>query len=152
MRNTNLKNIFSIILLASLIIIMALLNILFQGILFYIVMIILTWLVSIILYKKFFVNKTNRLYLLNIIILYLMLVVSVFIYNKYIDYRLNQFDLNGDSFFSKDEQTAEQIMYMEIWTNSIGRSLIYFWGIFYSLISTFILFIVVKFYTILKKQ
>lgn len=147
-----MKGVLYTVVLIFLFISMIVMNIFLQGIEYYITMVLSAWFASILIWNKYFKNKYILLYVLNVFILYLMLVVSVFIYNQFIEYRLYQFDINGDSIFSKEEQTYEQMRYMEMWTNSLGRSLIYFTGIIYSLVSTFILFTLVRLYNLFTKK
>jgi hypothetical protein len=97
-------------------------------------------------------EKTVGLYLINFFTLYLILVGSVYFYDKFIEYKLSAFDLDHDSFFSKEEQTPDQIKYMQILTNNISRNLMVITGAIYSFISTIILFIVLKIFEASRKQ
>ncbi len=96
-------------------------------------------------------ERTIWFYLINFFTLYLMLVGSAYFFNRFLEYKLSLFDLDGDSFFSKKEQTPDQIKYFEMWTNSLGRNLMVITGAIYSFISTIILAIVLRIYKFYRK-
>lgn len=91
------------------------------------------------------------LYVLNFILLYALLVFSSYAYGWFLDYKLNQFDLDNDFIFSAAEQTPEQQRYMKLVINDAGRNLIFVLGAFYSFFSTVVLFVFVKLYGLFLK-
>ena len=81
-----------------------------------------------------------------------MLIGSAYFYDKFLKYKLSLFDVNSDSFFSKEEQTPDQIKYMEMWTNDLGRKLMVITGAIYSFISTIILSILIRIYRFMENR
>jgi hypothetical protein len=71
------------------------------------------------LYKVFSKNNLGniKLSLIIVVILYVLVNIYVIGYSKYLEYKLNSFDLNGDGIFSGSEITSEpeNIMNRYIW-------------------------------------
>jgi len=90
-------------------------------------------------------------YALNFIVLYILILYGVWFIDKYLEFKLNQFDLNGDSVFSPDEQTPEQIKAMQAYINDTGVSFAPITGAIYSFIATLILFLSRIMFYLLRK-
>jgi len=91
-------------------------------------------------------------YVLNFVTLYMLLVVGTLLYDKYLDYKVMQFDIDHDSFFSLSEQTPEQQRYMSLVVNDLSRNLMPIWGFIVSLGSTLVLLIITKIVFLIKKK
>lgn len=115
--------------------------------------ILIVWGISNIIWSTFFkhIRKNIIFYFLNFVLLYILLNVGTFSYDKYLNYKLNQFDLNKDSVFSIEEQTLEQQKYMDMVTSDLGRNFMFIIGGIISIISTFILFLFVVVFKFIKK-
>ncbi len=134
---------------------MTILPILWQGHEFYIYM-AMTVVASIesLLIWHYYLKKKDRtvwFYLMNFFTLYLMLIGSAYFYDKFLKYKLSLFDINGDSFFSKNEQTPDQIKYLEMLTNDLGRNLMVITGAIYAFISTIVLSIAIRIYRFYRR-
>lgn len=70
-----------------------------------------------------------------------------FLIDLFLEYKLNQFDLNSDSFFSLQEQTDEQKEYMNLFINDTARNLFFITGIFFSFIISGITYILMYIYS-----
>ena len=88
----------------------------------------------------------------NFIALYILLMICPFTYNKYIKYKLNQFDLNKDGIFSTREQTVEQNRYMKLAVNDSSRNLIIYYRSYISLTSSILLFFVLLIITFADRR
>lgn len=126
----------------------------FNGLTYYGLLTLLSWLNSFVMWKKVFGGRRKTIwsYVLDFLIFYFMIIYGVTFYDHFLEYKLNQFDLNGDSFFSIEEQTPEQIKYMDLWVNDLGRNLIYFTGALYSLANTLVLFLLAMAFRLIKRN
>lgn len=116
--------------------------------------VLIVWGISILIWITFYKNvKKNMLfYLLNFALLYILLNVGTFAYGEYLEYKLNQFDLDKDSIFSKEEQTTEQKKYMAMVVNDVSRTFMFIIGGIISIISTFFLFLVIVVFNLISKH
>lgn len=152
--NKRKRNLYGLAITVSLIV-MTILPILWQGHELYIYM-AMTVVVSTdsLLIWHYYLKKRDRnvwFYLMHFIVLYLVLIGSVYLYGEFLKYKLSLFDINGDSFFSKNEQTPEQIRYFEILTNDLSRNLMVFTGAIYAFMSTIVLSIAIKIYRLYRR-
>ena len=109
-------------------------------------MVAVVW-VSVLLLRSAFprlFTKRYVLYVVNFLVLFALLNTGTLLYDKYLDYKLAQFDINHDSVFSLQEQTPEQQYYMTSSINDVGRNFIPITGLLISLGSTILLFFVDK--------
>ena len=68
------------------------------------------------------IGKNNFLRaLLQILILYISILLAIYLYDLQLELEVNQFDLDGDGFFSDSEQTPEQREAMRSLTSDTGR-------------------------------
>lgn len=113
----------------------------------YLLIMVLTWCLTLIM-RHYLKRMQTTAYLLfsNFIMFYALVVFCVYARGVYLEYRLDQFDLDGDSIFSIEEQTREQKEYMEMVVNDVGRNLIVFTGAVYSLVSTIVFYFIVRIY------
>jgi len=108
------------------------------------IIIIGVWFVSLKIKNKCLENDpVFFLYLINFAVLSAVIIISVYIYDKYLDFKLDQFDLNGDGVFSLEEQTPEQKRAMDLVIGDAGRSLVVFTGPIFSFLITLFLFLLV---------
>ena len=70
------------------------------------------------------------------IIIYLVIVGSAAYEDIRLQIELNAFDLDGDSFFSSEEQTAEQEEAMDKLTNDFGRNISFIAGLIIAIFIT----------------
>ncbi len=117
-------------------------------------LILIVWLISNFIWMTFFktIQRNLFFYILNFALLYVLLNAGAFSYDKYLSYKLNQFDINKDSVFSKEEQTPEQNRYMDMLANDLDRNLMFITGGFISMISTFFLLLVVVFFNFVRRH
>jgi hypothetical protein len=102
---------------------------------------ILSWINALLLVKIIQIKqkKTVWLFLISFLLMYVLMIYSTLTFNAYLHHKLNSFDTNKDGIFSSNEQTEEQLRYMKIWANDVGRNLIWITAIFYSMISSILL-------------
>lgn len=117
-------------------------------------MVVYVWVASILLWICCGSNRQNMrmLYLMNFALLYILIVGSSYGYGLFLEYKLDQFDLDGDSLFSVAEQTPEQQRYMQLLVNDAGRNLAILSGAIYSVLSTAILFAFVRAYGLFARN
>ena len=84
-------------------------------------------------------------------IIYGLLIYSVLLEEFYLDFKLNQFDLNNDGVFSGSEITPEQEEAMQKVVSDTGRTFAPFTGLIFSGLFTIIFFIGFKIITYIKK-
>ncbi|MDH4122153.1 MAG: hypothetical protein OEV94_10650 [Deltaproteobacteria bacterium] len=106
--------------------------------------------VSVLIWKKTpWTNKNNilELLLIHAALAYGVMMVIYQLYYGYIEYRLYQFDLNGDEIFSPEEQTPEQ---QRLFAALINDARVAFWVLFlgpvFTIVSTLVLLASVKLY------
>ena len=130
-------------------------DLLHDGLALYVVTTLSAWTASYSIWRRLDgVGRIKRVwfYVIAFVVLYVLLVYGVVFYDKYLEYKLSRFDLNGDGVFSPSEQTPDQIKYMNLLINDTGRNLIPLTGIIYSLISTLLLFVLSALYRLFRKR
>lgn len=125
----------------------------FSGLSYYFLVAALSSVTSWYLWKNVSKHRSYLwLYVLNFVVLYVMIVFGGVFYDWFLEYQLGKFDLNGDSLFSIEEQTPEQIKYMELLVNDLGRNLLPLTGIIYSAAWIFVLSLLVYFSRLLRNR
>ena len=117
-------------------------------------MVVFVW-TSMLLLRSVFPKYFSGRYVLcaiNFLALYALLNVWILLYDQYLDYKLAQFDINHDSIFSPQEQTAEQQRYMDLVIWDTGRNFMPFYSLFTSFESSFILFFILKYFDLIIKR
>jgi hypothetical protein len=109
---------------------------------------LLTFTILFILKSK--LTSLKSIFFVSLILFYIFNVMATNIYSEYLEYILNSFDLDGDTMFSKTEQTQGQKEAMIALTNDTGRSLAWALSLFYSLIFSTGMLIIYKFTSIRK--
>ena len=112
------------------------------------------WLIAVLIWLNKSAEKRTEglLYAYNAVIIYATLAVGMLIYDRYLEYRLNQFDLDGDLIFSPAEQTVEQKYFFDLVTNDAERRIILIAGLIYTAFSTIGLFLIVSFFHLFRKE
>ena len=125
-----------------------------SGYTYYVSLIIGGWLIAVLIWLNKSAEKRTegRLYAYNAVIIYATLIIGIFIYDKYLEYRLNQFDLDGDLIFSPAEQTVEQKYFFDLVTNDGERRIIPIAGLIYTAISAIGMFLIVSFFNLFRKE
>jgi len=103
----------------------------------------LTFLLLIKLKSK--IISLNSIFFVSFILFYIINIMATNIYSEYLEYVLNSFDLDGDTIFSKTEQTPEQIEAMDALINDAGRGLVWFLSFFYSFAFSLVTLVIYKF-------
>ena len=114
---------------------------------------VIFWAIIFLLRATLLKNRRKAwLYILNFFILLAILIVLVLAHDQYLNYKLEQLDLNGDGVFSQEEHTPEQQMYFEAMINDSGRIYLPIFGSVFSLISTFSLALVLRAYELVERE
>jgi len=93
-----------------------------------------------------------KLTIISFISVYIFFVLGVYCYEIYLEYRLDSFDLNGDGFFTGEENTPEKEKYMSLVTNDTGRTFAPFTGLVYSFLYAALFLCALKLYSFIKKE
>ena len=98
-------------------------------------------------------NKKKKilLYALLFIVLYSGQVVQAVVYDRYLDRKLDSFDLNNDGVFSGKELTQEFYKYNTLWAGDVGRNLMPITALFTSLAIIVLVFVGSKVYNYVIK-
>jgi|JI10StandDraft_1071094.scaffolds.fasta_scaffold1127588_1 hypothetical protein len=126
----------------------------FGGYTYYGSLIVGGWLLTLLIWLNRGPEKRTEglLYAYNAVIIYSALAVGMLIYDRYLEYRLNLFDLDGDLIFSPAEQTVEQKYFFDLVTNDGERRIILIAGLIYTAISTIGLFLIVSCFNLFRKE
>lgn len=100
--------------------------------------------VCLVMRNSFVLCKNERLIFTNFVLFYLIIIGSVFIYEYYLSYKLNSFDLNGDSVFSGLERTEELDKYFNLKMNDTGRTFAPVTGFLFTILHTFVFYFFLK--------
>lgn len=93
-----------------------------------------------------------KLVIVNFIVLYLLILFSVYSYEIYLEYKVSTFDLDGDGFFSIEENTAEYAEYSSKLTNDVGRTFAPITGFVFSFLCSTLFFFILKLSEIVKRR
>ena len=93
-----------------------------------------------------------KLTIINFIFVYIFFVLGVYCYEIYLEYRLDSFDLNGDGFFTGEENTPEKEKYMSLVINDTGRTFAPFTGLIFSFLYAVIFLCALKLYGKINNQ
>jgi hypothetical protein len=85
-----------------------------------------------------------KISLFSFVVTYSFVMYGALATDFYLDHKLQQFDLNGDGFFSGKEVTPEQELAMKKLISDTGRSLAPFTGLIFSTFLSVILFLTMK--------
>jgi hypothetical protein len=113
-------------------------------------LILLAWALSFLVVRYCHVKKQRILHLSHFFLIYIILIMDVQLYDVYLNYKLNSFDIDHDTFFSFAEQNEEQKKYFDLVINDSGRNLVLIWGAFFSIISTATLYSVISIINIFR--
>ena len=95
---------------------------------------------------------SGKLSICSFLIIYSFVMYGALITDHYLSYKLEQFDLNGDGFFSGDEVTPEQETAMNRVISDTGRTFAPFTGLFSSAVLASILYFASKIIVFAKKH
>lgn len=102
---------------------------------------------SIVLFWKNILEKNLASWWLLLILFitnYLIIVLGLVVFEKVLYVRLMTLDTDHDGVFSVREQTAEQIKILAIYTNDLGRRMLVFLGLVYSLVTVVVYFFFIQ--------
>jgi hypothetical protein len=85
-----------------------------------------------------------KISLFSFVVTYSFVMYGALATDFYLNHKLQQFDLNGDGFFSGNEVTPEQELAMKKLISDTGRTLAPFTGIILSTFLSVILFLIMK--------
>ena len=88
-----------------------------------------------------FKSKHKRKLLINLFLgTYIVIIAYIIFYDIYLQYYLNNFDIDKNGFFNGDEITTEQKKAMQKLSSDTGRNFSFITGLFYSAILSGILY------------
>lgn len=92
-----------------------------------------------------------KLTIIHFISVFIVFLLGIYCYEMYLEYRLDSFDLNGDGFFTGEENTPEKEKYMSLVTNDTGRTFAPFTGLVFSFLYSALFLCVLKLHGFTKK-
>jgi hypothetical protein len=93
-----------------------------------------------------------KLTIINFVFVYILFVSGAYCYEIYLEYKLDSFDLNGDGFFTEEENTAEKEKYMFLVINDTGRTFAPFTGLIFSFLYAGLFLSTLKVYGFIRKK
>lgn len=85
-----------------------------------------------------------KISLISFVVTYSIVMYGALATDFYLDYKLQQFDLNGDGLFSGKEVTPEQELALKRLISDTGRTLAPLTGLIFSTFLSVILFLIMK--------